>query len=162
MRPPKDIAAVLQQTLMQECKTARSVRAEMNALFPAYYKYLQLDRQMEASRRRMSHILGLLGPDQVEETMNIDKAACLVEALKDHRSPQELREGLRLWIAVREYLRAVPGKSKVGDIQSFLTWIGIKNVTRQAIESALKQHRDSFQLSTKDHERYVGLKKKAL
>ena len=162
MRTPRDVATELQQALIEQCQTARSIRAEMDALFPQYYKYRELDRHLEESRRRISHILGLLGPDQVEATVQIDRTECLLEVLKDHRSPQELREGIRLWVAVREYLRAVPGESKVCDIQKFLNWIGMKNVTRQAIESALKRHSDSFDVSRKGRERYVAVKEKAL
>jgi hypothetical protein len=51
------------------------------------------------------------------------------------------------------------GESKVGTIQAFLNWIGMEDVTRQAIESALKRHSNLFEIKKKGHERYVALKK---
>lgn len=159
MTNTQDAYSVLQQTLIQECKNVRSMRAEMNELFASYYKYLQLSDQMRTSRRRISYVVGVLGPAGVEETTKVDDTASLREALEAQPSPQELREKLRLWRAVREYLRAVPGKSKIGDIQKFLTSAGLENVTRQAIEAALKRHNDSFEITTKSHERYVALKR---
>jgi len=106
----------------------------------------------------MAHIIGLLGPDRIEKIMKNDETKSLQETLAENRSPQQLREGLRLWVAVREYLREVPGKSKVGDIQAFLDWLGMEDVIRQAIEFALKRHSDSFKITKKGHERYVELR----
>jgi hypothetical protein len=51
------------------------------------------------------------------------------------------------------------GESKVGDVQEFLNGLGMENVTRQAIESAMKRHADWFEITKKGHERYVKLKK---
>ncbi|HVB58046.1 MAG TPA: hypothetical protein VNE63_16685 [Candidatus Acidoferrales bacterium] len=130
----------------------------MKELSSAYYRYLKVDQELEESRRRMAHIIGLLGPDRIEKIMKNDETKSLQETLAENRSPQQLREGLRLWVAVREYLREVPGKSKVGDIQAFLDWLGMEDVIRQAIEFALKRHSDSFKITKKGHERYVELR----
>jgi hypothetical protein len=131
----------------------------MKKLSSAYYRYLDVDVQLQNSQRRMLYIIGLLGPDRVEETMTVDDTESLREALGANSTAQELREKLSLWRAVREYLREVPGNSKVGDIQAFLNWLGMEDVTRQAIEAALKRHSDSFEVTKKGHERYVRLKK---
>jgi hypothetical protein len=137
----------------------RSKGREMEKLSWAYHRYLDLDSETEASGRRMTYLIGLLGPDRVEEMMAVDEGACLRETLEAHpSSPRELREKLSVWRAVREYLRVVPGQCKVGDIQAFLSWLGMRNVTRQAIESALKRHSDWFNVTKKGHERYVELK----
>jgi hypothetical protein len=72
-------------------------------------------------------------------------------------STTELREKLRLWRAIREYLR-VAGEAKIGDIQEFLEWVGIPDFSRQALESALQNHQDLFEITKKGHERYIKLK----
>jgi hypothetical protein len=45
----------------------------------------------------------------------------------------------------------------VCDIESYLIWLGKKNVTRQAIESALKRHKGWFKTTKKAHDKYVEL-----
>lgn len=157
----QDVYSRLQQRLLHECKTMRSLRGEMKKHSSAYERYLDLDHQLETSRRRMSYVIGLLGPDRVEAAMKVDDPECIRETLEEYPSPQELREKLSLWRAVREYLRVVPSQAKVGDIQAFLNSLGMKEVTRQAIEAALKRHSDSFHVTKKGHERYVELKPKA-
>jgi hypothetical protein len=133
----------------------RSARQEMEQLSDAYFRYVDLDRQLEASRQRTSIILGLLGPDHVRETTGAGVQDCLSE----FPEPEDLRKKLRLWRAVREYLR-IAGESKVGDVQNFLNGLDMENVTRQAIESAMKRHDDLFEIEKRGHERYIRLKKK--
>jgi|HubBroStandDraft_6_1064221.scaffolds.fasta_scaffold19728_5 hypothetical protein len=154
MKLAQDVYTRLQQRLLHECRSMRATRQEMKQLSDAYFRYVDLDRQLETSRHRTSIILGLLGPAHVTETMRVTDADCLAE----FPAPDELRKKLRLWRAVREYLR-MAGDSKVGDVQEFLNWLGMENVTRQAIESAMKRHSDWFEITKKGHERYLTLKK---
>ncbi len=149
----------LQQRLLHESRSVRSIKQKMKELASAYNQFLDLDHELESRHHRMSIIMGLFGPDRVEQTIKIDDTTCLEEALADHTSPQELRKKLRLWRAVREYLR-VAGNSTIGDVHAFLTSMGIKDITRQAIESALKQHEDAFEITKRGHERYIALRRK--
>ena len=159
MKLPQEVYARIQSRLLHECRSMRSAQKEMQELAAAYNRYVDLDRQMEDCRHRMSTIMRLLGPKRVADTIRTDDAAFLRQTLEMYPSLQEPRKGLKLWRAVREYLR-VAGNSRVGDVQAFLEWLGIKNVTRQAIESALRQHKETFQVSTTGRQRYVGLKKR--
>jgi len=154
----KDVYARLQQRLIHECTSISAIREEMNALARAYNRYSDLDSQLTEHERRLTLLTRLLGPERFDETMKADDTKCLEEAFETLPSPQEWREKLRLWTAIREYLRVVVGESKLRDIQNFLNWIGLANVTRQAIESAIKQHSDYFEIIKKGHERYVKLK----
>jgi hypothetical protein len=154
MKLAQDVYTRLQQRLIHECRNMRSARQEMEQLSDAYFRYVDLEGQLETSHHRTSIILGLLGPAHVEEIMGATGRDCLAE----FPAPEELRKKLRLWRAVREYLR-MAGESKVGDIQKFLNGLGMENVTRQAIESAMKRHDDWFEIEKKGHERYVKLKK---
>jgi hypothetical protein len=157
MKLAQDIFIRLQQRLLHECRTIRSARQEMKEHSAAYLRYLDLERQLEASRHRTTIILGLLGPVHVAETIEATDAECLAE----FPAPEVLRKKLRLWVAVREYLR-MEGKSKVGDIQKFFNLLGMKNATRQSIESAAKRHPSSLEIKKENHERYLTLNKKDL
>jgi hypothetical protein len=154
----KDVYARLQQRLIHECTSASKIREEISELAWAYNRYVDLSSQLTEHERRMLHLMRLLGPERFHETVKDDDTQCLKEAFVTLPSPQEWRGKLRLWIAIREYLRVVVGESKLRDIQNFLGWIGLENVTRQAIESAIKQHNDYFEIVKKGHERYVKLK----
>jgi hypothetical protein len=154
----KDVYARLQQRLIHECTSISTIREEINELAQAYNQYVDLRSRLTEHERRMSHLVKLLGPERFDETMKGDDTQCLREAFVTLPSPQEWRGKLRLWIAIREYLRVVVGESKLRDIQQFLGWIGLENVTRQAIESAIKQHSDHFEIIKKGHERYVKLR----
>ena len=158
MKPTTDVYMRLQDRLLYEAQNLRSVRQKMQELAPAYNRYLDLDRELDSRRYRMSIILGLLGPDRIPEIVKADNTACLGEALEEQKPLHELREKLRLWRAVREYVR-MAGTSKIADVHGFLDWAGLKDVTRQAIESALKQHEDTFEITKRGHERFVALKK---
>jgi hypothetical protein len=136
----------------------RSKGQEMDELAPSYHRYVDLEGQVSNSRRRVSYIVGLFGPDRIDETMKIDDTACVREILGSHPSSREMRKKLRLWRAVREYLR-IAGKSTVTDIQDFLDWLGMERITRQSIESALKRHEDTFKVTKSGHDRYVELKR---
>ena|ERR1700690_4375707 len=158
MRLKQDVYLRLQRRLIHECTSTRSLREEMKELSSAYNQYVDCESRLQESNQRMSYLMGLLGPDRVIETMKADGTSCLRKTLESHTPPSELRDKLSLWRAIREYLREVPGKSKVGEIQDFLTWMGLENVTRQAIESALKRHSDWFKVTKRGHDRYVELK----
>lgn len=156
MRLKQDVYQRLQKRLVYECDKMRAARQRMNELSSQYNEYRDLAEGLNESTKRMSYIIGLLGPARFGETAEADDALCLRELSES--DAQRQREKLRLWRAIREYLRETPGKSKVGEIEEFLTWIGLKGVTRQAIESALKRHSDWFKVTKQGHERYVELR----
>lgn len=155
MKSPEDVYARLQERLLHESRSMRSKRQKRNKLAESYHKYLDLDHEIDLVHHRMSIILGLFGPDRVAEAVRADSV--LAEALKSFDPPNELRQKLRLWRAIREYLRVV-GESTISGIQEFLEWIGLPEFTRQAVESALQNHEDEFEIRKRGRERYVTLK----
>jgi|HubBroStandDraft_3_1064219.scaffolds.fasta_scaffold467682_2 hypothetical protein len=157
MKTPADICARLQERLLHECQSMRSKRQRMKKLASAYNEYLDLDEEIKVVHHRMSIILGLLGPGRTSEAVDTDTTNCLGQTLEAFDSPKELRERLTLWRAIREYLR-VAGESRISDVQAFLSWIGIQDFSRQALESALVNHEDVFEISKRGRERYIALK----
>jgi hypothetical protein len=130
----------------------------MKELSAAYNRYVDLKVHSKDHRKRLFYIIRLLGFDSITRAMKADGAVCFEETFETGSSTQELREKLPLWKAIREYLRVVPGKSRVCDIEAFLNSLDGKDVTRQAIDSALKRHNDRFEITNKGHASYVELK----
>jgi hypothetical protein len=91
------------------------------------------------------------------ESTSTNDPTCLQQTLRERRPPEELRDNLRLWRAVREIVR-VCGECSVGEIQKALVSLGLEDTTRQAIESALRQHKAEFVLSKRGREKFVDLK----
>jgi hypothetical protein len=157
MKTPADACTCLQERLLHECQSMRSKQQRKKKLASAVNESLDLDEEIKIVHHRMSIILGLLGPDRISETVDTDITNCLGQTLEAFDSPKELRKKLTLWRAIREYLR-VAGESKISDVQAFLSWIGIHDFTRQAVESALQNHEDVFEISKRGRERYIALK----
>jgi hypothetical protein len=129
----------------------------MEALAAQYLRYVDCGNQVKEHWKRIVYILRLIGPDRANEIMPSDETGILREAVDNPPQSDDGRAILPLWKAMREFLREA-GDSKVGEIQSFLTWLGFENVTRQSIESAIKRHESRFRVRTKGRERIVSLK----
>lgn len=153
----------LQERLLNRSRRMRSLRLEMDALLSAHVRYQDLEEDFAQESHSASILIGLLGSAGVDETLaaaesvSDDDPSCLKQTLSERRPAEELRENLRLWRAVREIVR-LGGESSVGEIQDSLVSLGMGNVTRQAIESALRQHTKEFSVSKRGRELYVDLK----
>jgi hypothetical protein len=129
----------------------------MKKLASAYHEYLDLAEELKIGHHRMSIVLGLIGPERVSETVDGDTTNCLAQTLEEFDSPKGLRDKLTLWRAIRECLR-VAGECTVSDVQAFLSWFGVQNFSRQALESALQNHEDEFEIGKRGRERFIALK----
>lgn len=157
MKPNEDAKALLQERLLHEDRILRAKKQMRKKLSSAYNQYLDVDRDIDVVHHRMSILVGMLGTEGIGETVKMSARTHLEESLEGFSSPQELRQKLKLWRAVREYLR-VAGESKISNVQAFLVWIGVQDFTRQALESALQNHQDVFEVTKRGHEKYVGLR----
>jgi hypothetical protein len=129
----------------------------METLAAQYHRYRDLQAEVDARWKRIVYILRLIGPDRAAKIMGSDETGILLEATDTPPQSDDGRVGLPIWKAIREYLREA-GEARVGEIQSFLAWLGFENVSRQAIESALKRHEGTFRIRTKRHQRIVSLR----
>jgi len=158
MKSHQDVLTRLQQRLLHHSDRIGVIREKLSELAQAYWQYVDFERELESHRENLVNILRLLGPKRADTTTKADRSSKIHTITKDV-SASELCRKLPIWKSAREYLREA-GESKVGDIQDFLAWLGREDVTRQAIESALKLHSNTFAVSTKGHERVVRLKKR--
>ena len=157
MKINQDVKSLLQERLVHENKILRAKKKLRKKLSSTYHRYVDVDREIKVTHHHISILAGLLGPEGIAKILRTNPKACLGETLEEFPPLSALREKLRLWRAVREYVR-VAGESRLGDIQEFLEWIGIPDFSRQALESALQNHQDLFQVTKKGHERFVSLK----
>jgi hypothetical protein len=152
-----------QEHLLNRSRRIRSIKREMDQLLSGHVRYEHLEEELAKELHSTSTLIGLLGTAGVAETKKNAEATAdedrlaLEQTLSERQRPQELRDILRLWRAVREVVR-LAGESSVGEIQRRLASFGIEGVTRQAIESALRQHKDEFEVTKRGRERYVDLK----
>ena len=62
---------------------------------------------------------------------------------------------VKLWEILELYLSFVP-EAQVADILGFFEWIGYKS-NRQAIESTIKTHKDTFAVRKEGWDRFISL-----
>ncbi|MGO9123530.1 MAG: hypothetical protein ACLP6G_01440 [Terriglobales bacterium] len=148
-----DVTSMMHQRLEHECASMQSVRKELSELASAYNRYVDLKAQIDSRSKRIQRLMAVLGDESVS---NIAKDAVRAET-NLQGDPESLRTDLPLWQAVKEYL-TFAGQTKVGDIQQFF---GATNyeVSRQAIESALRSHTSTFRVARKGRDKYISLKK---
>jgi len=147
----------MHQRLEHECLSLQSMRKEMEELSRAYNRYIDLKNEVEARSKRIQRLVGVLGDEFLDE-MAANRSQAVIEETNLQGNPSDLRIELRLWLAIREYLR-VAGEAKVGDIQDFFEAMNFETVSRQAIESALRSHNKIFRVVKRGRDKYVSLKK---
>jgi len=161
MPVPRDVFTSLQYNLRHDCERIEAIRLEMDKLASAYNRFIELRQEMEGRQARMLRIIGLIGPEGVEMAIHNDREGLIDEAIGNQFNAEQLRKELPLWQALQEYLRTVT-KASVQEIQFFLERVGIKGVTRQAIESAVRAHPKEFQVVKKSGERFFSLRENAV
>lgn len=152
-----DALAAIEQQLRHDCTRVRQIRKEMEQLAPSYNRFLDLRAELENKHKRIQRAMAVFGPKALVEAMKADKSDVIGETVEVFPSARELRDELVLWAAIERYLAGVD-EAKVEDIQAFLLAVEIPNVSRQAIESAVKTHPKVFRIVRKGRARYIALR----
>lgn len=148
-----DVERMMHQRLEHECASMQSVRKELAELASAYNRYVDLKTEVDSRSKRIKRLMAILGPDSIAG-LGTDE----VQSELDLQGESDgLREELSLWRAIEEYL-IIAGETKVGDVQGFFSAMNYE-VTRQAIESALRSHANKFRVVKRGREKYISLKK---
>jgi hypothetical protein len=150
-----DVQGMMRQRLEHECASLQPLRKEMEKLAPAYNRYVDLKGEIESRSKRIQRLMGVLGEEYLFHMCGHDEPVASETNLQGH--PDDLRADLSLWRAIREYL-LVAGEAKVGDVQQFLETSEFE-VSRQAIESALRSHDSVFRVVKRGRDKYISLKK---
>jgi hypothetical protein len=153
-----DTVLQMRKRLEHECRSLVTARTEMAALADQYNRYVDLQAQVARHDARMRNLSAVLGPDGMLNAMYGDESDIVGNTVEILPSPAMLRQETPLWKMLREYLRFVK-EARVGDMMIFLDAMRFSDVTRQAIESALKRHPKTFNVTRRGSEKVVSLKR---
>ncbi len=127
--------------------------ARQNELLAYVVEFQDLERDAKMREDRARRIVELLGEDKFldtrKEMLNGKNMGREVMVTTDDKSP--------LWEAMKTIVEHVT-ELQVIDLQDTLLHFGRK-VTRQAIESALKAHKETFHTVVRGREKFVSLKR---
>jgi len=155
-----EIAERMRQRLSHECKSIAQGRERIKPDIEAFHRVQDEMELIERREKRVNNILGTLGLNETQRIMNDDPALLDTISLAVAFSPSKLRDGLSLWEAMREYLQYVP-EARIAEMEDFFEAVGMPNANRQAMESALKRHKDVFKRRKDGREKYISLKSRA-
>ena len=148
-----DIEKRMDQQYAADAKYLKGNYARQNKLLPAVLEFRDLETEAKTREDRMRRAIELLGEDK------------FIDARKDLLAGKDVsRESVvttddssPLWEAMRTILAQV-SEIQVIDLQDALLHFG-KKASRQAIESALASHKETFEAKTRNREKFVSLKR---
>jgi hypothetical protein len=148
-----DIKKRLDQQYIEDVKQLRKNYSEQNKLRPSVVRFNDLEREAKAREERMARVIVLLGDEKFADTRR--------ELLAGNDVSKEIvvnvDEKLPLWSAMRAIVEQTT-EVQVVDLQDALEYFGMK-ASRQAIESALASHKETFETKTRNREKFVSLKR---
>jgi hypothetical protein len=148
-----DIEKRLGQQYTEDAKQLKKNYSEQNKLRPAVLRFDDLEREAKAREERMARVIMLVGEDKFEDTRR--------ELLRGLDMSREITtntpEKLPLWLAMKAIVEQV-SDLQVIDLQDTLTHFGL-DASRQAIESALASHRETFETKVRGRDKFVSLKR---
>jgi hypothetical protein len=147
-----DIRERLQRQYDADYEYLENNYEEQNKLLPQVQRFRDLEREAKVRRERAGRIIAVLGEKKFK-----DRDEDLKRKTGVTTGIYFDCEDLPLWTLMSAIVEQVP-EIQVVDLQAALGYFG-KKVTRQAIESALASHRDTFDTHTRGREKFVSLKR---
>jgi len=148
-----DLEKRLEQQYNEDVKYLRKNYSEQNKLRASVLRFQDLEREALVREDRMQRVILLLGEEKFEDTRR--------ELLAGKDVSREIvvfvDDKLPLWLAMRAIVEQVT-EIQVVDLQDALLHFG-KKASRQAIESALASHKETFETKTRSREKFVSLKR---
>lgn len=124
---------------------------EQNKLLPHVMKFRDLEREAKTRKERAARIISLLGEDKyADRDEDLTKRSGMKGIYFDV-------DDIPLW----ELMAAIVEQTQeiqVVDLQAALRHFGNKG-SRQAIESALASHKETFETKLRNREKFVSLKR---
>ena len=128
--PIAQILKAMKQRVQYEAKQLQAIETEVDGLAEKYHRYNELSDIAREKARLLDRLEAMIGKtDQLKY--------------------------LKLWEVLELYLTFVP-EAQVADILGFFDWIGYKS-NRQAIESTIKTHKDTFAVRKDGWDRFISL-----
>ena len=154
-----DVLVRVRGALQVDATRLRELSTEMEKYADAHNRYLALERETAEHEKSAHALIALLGPKAFLNVMKHDESGVVGDEIDIYPSAADLRDRTPLWEHVRTYLRFV-SEVQVNDVVMFLKWLGI-TCSRQAVESAVKAHKETFAVKQRGRERFISLKKGA-
>ncbi len=148
-----DIEKRLAQQYNADAKSLKKNYARQNELLSAVMEFNDLEREAKLREDRMRRSIELLGDDNFEDT----RKALLAGEDVSREIVTTVNDDSPLWESMRTILEQVP-ELQVVDLQDALLHFG-KKVSRQAIESALGAHKETFHTVVRNRDKFVSLKR---
>jgi hypothetical protein len=148
-----DVEKRLEQQYGADAKTLKRNYARQNELLASVVEYNDLVTEARMREDRMRRVVELLGADEF-----LDTRKALLDGNDVSREISiSVNDDSPLWESIRTILEQVP-EVQIIDLQDALLHFG-KKVTRQAIESALATHRETFATVLRSRDKFVSLKR---
>ena len=152
-----DAQRAIKQRLVAACERVQELRTEQKTLASAYERYNLLQRELKQQEKRIDRLAGLIGPNLFLAAELEDNSSLIIDTVETHTTIDQLRNELSLWEAMVEYL-AYAEEARIQDVQTFLEGFKI-TASREAIESALKRHPETFKARKRGGTKFISLKK---
>jgi hypothetical protein len=148
-----DIEKRLNQQYDADAKSLKANYVRQNKLLPAVIEFRDLESEAKSREDRMRRVIELLGEEKFEDTRKEmlagNDVSRMIAVNTDDDSP--------LWETMRTIVEQT-GELQVIDLQDALLHFG-KKASRQAIESALASHKETFETKVRSREKFVSLKR---
>jgi hypothetical protein len=145
-----EIERRLRQQRDADVKQLRSNYAEQNKFHRAVLRFRDLEHDARVRKERIDSIATLIGGEKLKdqpEHLASDNDAC--------NEPSPVANKLPLWMAMRVIVEQV-SEIQVVELQDALAYFGMK-ASRQAVESALASHRETFKTEPRGRSKFVSL-----
>jgi hypothetical protein len=144
-----DIRERLEQQYDTDYEYLEKNYEEQNKLRPAVLRLQDLEREAKVRLERGARIIAVLGEEKFKDRDVAVRGVAKGIFFDSENAP--------LWSAMRAIVEQVP-EIQVVDLQDTLAYFGRK-ASRQAIESALASHKETFETKTRNREKFVSLKR---
>jgi hypothetical protein len=155
-----DAIGALNDELVRECRYVLKLRSEKKQYAEAYNRFVAIQKELQEHERKIEELAGIMG-DKWNESDSQDDADTIVNIFDPARigvDPWQFRNELPLWKAIRWYV-GYAGEARINDVLTFLVkTCGIKGANRNAVESALRLHPETFNIRRNKREKFISLK----
>jgi len=144
-----DVAAALRQQWVEDEKELHRVLDEQNQVRVAHIRYMNLEDEAQRKSARLRRLAAfLVNKGDWEVAFKAGDLGIDVQLFEDK---------IPLWEAVAELLRHT-SEIRIVDLHLLLRELYDKNVSRQAIDSALETHSEVFKFRRAGRDKFVSLK----
>jgi hypothetical protein len=142
------VIEAMKNQLKSDADEVQTMNAELQELLPKFRRYNEVSELARLREKRVQRLASMLG--------NHMGTADLRKALQQADTEVDDETEYPLWQLILEIARQVPEIQAV-ELEETLDELGF-DVSRQAIESAIRQHAEDFVVTKRGKEKFISLK----